>query len=127
MMTKRQKTSRHRKLSRDPTIVWEGPIASRDVDHGVKKVPFIKGDRGRPSWHTHYLCCLQELDEARTKKAKFTVVKRKWYVTIDGTSRTFIPENEALDWLLADPSDEISSVQILNRYECDLIRTIDLG
>jgi hypothetical protein len=118
--------TKRRKISKDPTVLWEGPVASREVNHGPKRVPFIKNDRPRPSWHTHYLCQVHELDEARTKRSKFNVIKRKWYITIDGTSRTFIPENEAMDWLLSGPSEGISPVTIINTYEADLLRTIDL-
>ena len=119
---------KHKKrLQKDPTVLWEGPIASREVDLGVKKVPFIRGDRGRPSWHTLYLCLVHELDEAKTKKRKLTIIKRKWYLTLDGTSRTFVPENEAREWLLARASDETFVVKFINHYECDLLRTIDLG
>lgn len=124
---KRRKVGVRRKLSRDPVVLWEGPIASREVDHGPKPVPFIRGDRRRPIWHTHYLCCLHELDEARSKKSGLTIIKRKWYLTIDGTSRTFIPEHEALNWLLSRASEETSAVKIINLSECDLIRTINLG
>jgi hypothetical protein len=118
---------RKRKRTRDPEIIWDGEIASRDIAHGPKPVPYIRGDKPRPVWITHYLCVLHELDEKRSKSSGLTIIKRKWYLTIDGTSRTFIPEHEALSWLLSKASTQSSSVEIINLSECDLIRMINLG
>ena len=106
--------------SKDPTVLWEGPIASREIDHAAT---LPHHDR---CWRTHYLCCLHELDDARSKKSGLTIIKRKWYLTIDGTSRTFIPEHEALNWLLSGPTKETSAFTIISQYECDLILTIRL-
>lgn len=119
--------AKRRKKTKDPVVLMEEPIASREVDHGPQPVSFIRGDRRRPIWITHYLCVLLERDDARSKRSGFDVVKRKWYVTIDGTSRTFIPEHDALNWLLEKQTEEMSSVKIIDRSECDLIRTINLG
>lgn len=112
--------SRKKQRSKDPTVLWEGSIASQEVDHAAA-LPYH--DR---AWHTHYLCCLHERDDARSKKSGFTIIKRRWYLTIDGTSRTFIPEHEALSWLLSRATKKASTVTIINQYECDLIRTIGL-
>jgi len=126
-MSETKKSSSRKKIFRDPVVVWEGPIASREIDHSPRPVSYITGDRARPIWITHYLCCVQELDEKRTKKSGLTIVKRRWYLTIDGSSKTFIPEHKALLWLLSKVSTEQSKATIISLYECDLIRTINLG
>jgi hypothetical protein len=102
-------------------VVSQCPIASREIDDNPQPpLPL-----SRPIPRTHYLGVVLELNEPETKKKGFTVVRRRWYLTIDGTSRNWIPENEARYWLLAKPTSTRSSVTIIDQRECDLIRTIN--
>lgn len=117
-MPKKKKNPR---VTRDPQVLWEGPIAEKEVDHATS---LPHHDR---HWITHYLCCLHELDKKNSKKSGLTFVRRRWYLTIDGTSRKFIPEHEALTWLLSKSTREETRPKIINQYECDLLRTINLG
>lgn len=115
-MRKNRKT----KISRDPVILSDEIIGYRDIDHTPENLTSVGYAR---HWHRHYLRVIHQKDEKASKRTYFDVIIRKYYLTIDGTSKTFIKTRDALDWLLSPPNNTETKTTIKNQNEFDLLLT----
>lgn len=86
-------------------------IATCDIDHCE-----IEGRK--PILRTHYLYEIHTKDDKRSKRHGFTVIKRSWYITIDGSSKTHINEDKARAFILNK-----NTVRI-DKRQTDILTTI---